>query len=182
MADRTVATAERAMGGFGYIVIGAEPCSVVGVVRIDASRLGRGIQPYLGSDGPAWHADYITNHAATVLVITVEPPRPGDRTRALNKETVRPSNVRDTVLIRRPGETAQADPGKIRAMEDRLIAPTLKSQRRERLEKIGDALGEVWDVVGNAEQPSYQPGARGLRRETSCGHLSRGGMARQCRK
>jgi hypothetical protein len=46
---------------------------------------------------------------------------------------------RELVLIRRPGETAQADPDEIRAMEDRFIAPAIASRRRERLEKTGDA-------------------------------------------
>lgn len=147
MANRTVAAALRAMGGFGYIVIGAEPGSVTGVIPIDSSELGRGIQPFLGSGGPAWHPDYISTGAATVLVITVDPPRPGDRIWTLDKETEHPKNVRGTVLIRRPGETAQASPGEIRAMEDRFIAPTLANRRRDRLEKIGDALGEVWEVV-----------------------------------
>jgi hypothetical protein len=147
MANRTVAAAIRAVGGFGYIVIGAEPGSVTGVVPIDSSVLGRGIQPFLGPNGPAWHPDYVSTGTATVLVVTVDPPRLGDRIRALDKETERPKNVRGTVLIRRPGETAQANPDEIRAMEDRFIAPTLASRRRERLEKIGDALGEMWEVV-----------------------------------
>jgi hypothetical protein len=37
-------------------------------------------------------------------------PRPGDRIRTLHKETERPKNVRGGVLVRGPGETAQADP------------------------------------------------------------------------
>lgn len=43
MANRTVAGAMRAVGGFGYIVIGAEPGSVTHVIPIDSSEFGRGI-------------------------------------------------------------------------------------------------------------------------------------------
>jgi hypothetical protein len=51
MANRTVATAMRAMAGFGYIVVGAGPGLVTGVVAIDSSELGRGSSPFSGRMG-----------------------------------------------------------------------------------------------------------------------------------
>ena len=74
-------------------------------------------------------------------------------------ETERPKNLRGTVLIRRPGKTAKADPGEIRAMEDRFIVPTLGTRRRQRLEKVSDALDTVFSVVQHA-QPSDTPPVR----------------------
>jgi hypothetical protein len=158
MANRPLATALQAMEGYSYIVIGAEPRSVAGITRIDPSGLGRGIQPYLGPNGPGWRAEYILHAgSASVLVITVDPPRSGDRIRTLDKETERPRNLRGTVLIRRPGETAQADPSEIRAMEDRFAAPLLQAskdraheQKRLQLEKISEALGAAFDKVKDA--------------------------------
>ena len=42
MANRKVAAAMRAMGGCGYIVVGAEPGSVAGIVPIDPVRTRAG--------------------------------------------------------------------------------------------------------------------------------------------
>jgi hypothetical protein len=148
MANRTVATAMRSMGGFGYVVVGAEPGLVEGVTEVDPAQLGPAIQDYLGPDGPAWNFTYINAGPAKVLVITVEPPRSGDRIRTLNKESER--HLRGTVLVRRPGQTIQANPDEVRAMEDRLVAPTLASRKRERMEKISEALDAAFDKVKEA--------------------------------
>lgn len=156
MANRPVVTALRAMEGYSYIVVGAEPGAAAGITRIDPSELGRGIQPYLGAAGPAWHLDYILyTGSGSVLVVTVDPPRPGDRIRTLDKESER--HLRGTVLIRRPGETAQADPGEVRALEDRLMTPNLANHRRERLEKIAAALDAAFDVVKTAQPSDRHP-------------------------
>ena len=150
MANRTVATAMRSMGGCGYIVIGAEPGLVKGVTEVDPAQLVAAIQDYLGPNGPTWDFTYIDVDSARVLVVTVDPPQPGDRIRTLAKETESPKNVRGAVLIRRPRQTAQADPGEIRAMEDRFIAPTLDRQKRDVLDRLLVALDAAYEKVKDA--------------------------------
>lgn len=149
MASRPVATAHSAMQGHGYVVVGAEPGSVAGVTPIDPSELDRGIRNYLGSNGPEWRFNWILEAGpAHVLGVTVDPPRPGDRIRTLDKESER--HLRGTVLIRRPGQTVQADPGEIRAMEDRHLASTLESRKREVLARISEAVDAAFEKVTDA--------------------------------
>jgi hypothetical protein len=67
--------------------------------------------------------------------------------------------VRGAVLVRRPGETAQANPGEIGALEDRFATPLLDAladRSRDRLEKISQAVDAVFDVVKGAK-PSDRP-------------------------
>jgi hypothetical protein len=86
MANRSCADAQRHCAGCGYLVIGAEPGVVTGVAEVDPAILDQGIQAYLGSEGPAWGMSYLRKDAVSVLVITVEPPRAGDRIRTLQKD------------------------------------------------------------------------------------------------
>jgi hypothetical protein len=159
MANRTVSDAARNVGGLGYVVIGAEAGSVSGVTEIDPAALGQGLQPYLGSEGPSWGMAYVRAEGKPVLVITVEPPKPGDRIRALQKETEGQKYRPGAVFVRRPGQAIQAEPGDIRALEDRFAAPlreAARDRKRERLEKISDALEAVFEAVHDA-QPSDRP-------------------------
>lgn len=95
---------------------------------------------------------YVEADSKSVLVVTVEPPQPGDRMRTLNKEADR--YRRGAVFVRRPGRTIPAEPQDIRALEDRFAAPLLevrRDRRRERLEKISEALDAVFDAVRDAQ-------------------------------
>jgi hypothetical protein len=121
MANRRPAEAARHVGGCGYVVIGAEPGSCVGVAEIDPADLGGGIQPYLGPEGPSWSAQYVRHQGCSVLVITIEPPRRGDRIFTLQKEFGK--YTAGMVFVRHPGRTVQAGPGDIRALEERYAAP-----------------------------------------------------------
>lgn len=120
MANRRPPEAARQAEGCGYVVIGAEPGSCAGVTEIDPADLGAGIQPYLGPEGPSWSAQYVRRQGCSVLVITVEPPRRGDRTFTLQKEFGK--YTAGMVFVRYPGRTVQAGPGDIRALEERYAA------------------------------------------------------------
>lgn len=151
MANRSCADAQRHAAGCSYLVIGAEPGAVTGVAEVDPAVLDQGIQAYLGSEGPAWGMSYVHKGAASVLVITVEPPAPGDRIRTLQKDFG--SYLAGAVFVRRPGRTIQAEPGDIRALEDRYAEPLRLAERdrlRERLEKVSSAVEDLFWVVREA--------------------------------
>ena len=120
MANRPVDEASRQAGGCGYIVIGAEPANCGGVTEIDPADLDGGLRPYIGSDGPRWSPHYVNSQGKSVLVITVDPPRRGDRAFTLQKAYE--NYYAGQIFVRRPGRTISAEPGDIRALEDRFAA------------------------------------------------------------
>jgi hypothetical protein len=130
MANRRPEEALRHGGGCGYVVIGAEPGNRCGITEIDPSVLDQGVQAYLGSEGPSWEMQYVQDATVSVLVIIAEPPRAGAHIFTLQKD-LRVGTPKDkprdylagTVFVRRPGRTIQAQPGDIRALEERYAAP-----------------------------------------------------------
>jgi hypothetical protein len=122
MANRTPENAARNAEGCAYVVIGAEPGRVVGVDEIDPADIETGIGPYLGPEGPQWTAQYVKPQGPgdSVLVITVEPPRRGQRMFTLRKEYS--GYLEGTVFVRRPGRTIRAESADIRLLEDRYAA------------------------------------------------------------
>jgi len=153
MANRQPKYAARYAGGRGYIVVGAEPGNCVGVDEIDPAVFGQGIQPYLGAEGPGWGAQYVHHHGKSVLVVTVEPPRPGDRIFTLQKEF---SKYRaGTVFVRRQGRTVQAEPGDIRALEDRFASATAEiAERAQRLRDLREIGALVQRIISQAQGPA----------------------------
>jgi hypothetical protein len=163
MANRRVADAHTHAGGCGYLVIGAEPGSIDGIAEIDPANLDQAVQAYLGSGGPSWSAAYVRSAGRSVLVITVEPPAAGDRIRTLQRE-FRPY-LAGAIFVRRQGRTVPALPGDIQALEDRFAEPFLQAERhrqRLRLEKIGEAVEELFSEVVDAN-PSDRPPSKWYR-------------------
>ena len=107
MANRVPETALRNLGGYGYILVGAEPGSIGGVSPVDPAQLHDWIDPYIGATGPSWQPRSVTVDDKTVAVIEVAPPRPGDLIHALRKEC--DGFQRGTIFIRKNGKTHQAD-------------------------------------------------------------------------
>jgi hypothetical protein len=139
MANRLPADARRHVEGCGYLVIGAEPGNPCGVTAVDPSQLGQGIQPYLGSEGPAWSPQYVPEAGATVLVIVIEPPEEGDHIFTLQKEFTVTTAAgggktyqAGTVFVRHLGRTDVAGPGDIRALEERYAAPARAAEEHAR--------------------------------------------------
>jgi hypothetical protein len=135
MANRRQADALRHAQGCGYLVMGAEPGSRPGITPADPSVFGLGVQPYLGSEGPAWTHQHVQEGGTSVLVVTLEPPRPGHRIFTLQKEfaVVTPKGesktyMAGTVFVRHPGRTDIARPGDIRALEERFAAPAKEAE------------------------------------------------------
>jgi hypothetical protein len=153
MANRPPTDARRHAEGCGYLLIGAEPGNPCGVTAVDPAQLSQGIQPYLGSEGPAWSPQYVQEAGVTVLVIVVEPPKEGDHIFTLEKEfpVTTPaggakSYLAGTIFIRQPGRTEVAAPGDIRALEQRYAAPARAAEEHAR------RLLEIEEARHNAEE------------------------------
>jgi len=136
MANRLPDRAALHVGGYGYLIMGAQPGSVPGITRVDPASLGQGVQSWLGTEGPAWWPHYDEEQGIPVLVVTVAAPQPGQRMFTLRKDltVTTPSGgskvyPAGTIFVRYPGRTEIAGPGDIRALEDRYAAPALESAR-----------------------------------------------------
>ena len=139
MANRKPEDAQGHVQGCGYLVLGAEPGNLPGITAVDPFQLSRGVQPYLGSEGPTWSHHYVQVESHTVLVITVEPPQPGHHIFTLQKEfpvaTAKGEAkiyMAGTILVRHPGRTDMAGPGDIRALEERYAAPAQAAEAHAR--------------------------------------------------
>lgn len=106
--------------GVGYLVVGAEPGSCEGVDDIDPADLTQGVGEYLGHQGPAWTPTLLRVGGTTVLVVTVEPPRSGDRIHCLRKQFDQAPEA--AIYIRRPGMTDRARAADLDALQNRLLA------------------------------------------------------------
>jgi hypothetical protein len=121
MANRSPERANLMCEGLGYIVVGAEPGRVEGVTSVDPARLDQLIEPYLGgSEGPRWTPTYVVDGDKTVLVVSVEAPRPGDPMFTLRREFDR--YLSGAVFVRKQGRTVQADASDMDALQRRLTA------------------------------------------------------------
>jgi hypothetical protein len=121
LANRIPTRAQANCGGIGYVVIGAEPGSVTGVLAVDPAQLDDGLSPYVGgARGPGWSATYVQVDGSSVLVVMVEAPKAGDPIYTLRKTY---DNFRaGTVFTRKNGKTAPADDHDIDALQARLRA------------------------------------------------------------
>ncbi len=131
MANRVPEQAAQYAQGCAYLVMGAEPGSLAGLVPADPAILDQGVQPYLGHRGPAWSPQYVKDSGVTVLAITVEPPQLGHPIFTLEKQFARRDGKiypAGSVFVRRPGRTVQAEPGDIRALAERFAAPALTTR------------------------------------------------------
>jgi hypothetical protein len=176
LANRLPDRAVLHAGGWGYLIMGAQPGSAPGITKVAPALLGQGVQSWLGSDGPAWWPHYDEELGVPVLVVKVAPPQSGQRAFTLRKDlTVTPPGggskgyAAGTIFIRHPGRTEIAGPGDIRVLEDRYAAPALESARAaeanarrsleiqqerqaaEELERRRVRLMEIADLVINAQ-------------------------------
>jgi hypothetical protein len=81
MANRDPDVAARAAGGCGFVVVGVSPGSLVGTRVFDSANIDAWLTPYVGTapDAPQWAPAYVEVDGSPVLILTVEPPRLGDR-------------------------------------------------------------------------------------------------------
>lgn len=127
MANRDPKVATREFDGYGYVVVGAEPGPIAGIVSADPATYVGPINQYVGSDdnGPAWAPTHVPIDNATVAVFIVEPPEPGHRAWPLRK-TYRDATGKGadegTVFVRGPGRTAPANAAEMDMLSRRAAA------------------------------------------------------------
>lgn len=118
-ANRTVATARHHTGGYAYLVVGAEPGNVAGIVPVDPADLHPRIVRYVG---PAvrWRAEYVPVQGHQVLVVVVDPPGNGDPIHPVRQQLG--EHPRGRILVRRPGKTEPANDFEIDQLVQRVRA------------------------------------------------------------
>lgn len=108
-ANREPTRARQVVGGHAYLLLGAEPGNLNGVVVFDPADLESWIARYTGrSEGPRWEPHYTSVDGKDVLVIEIDAPQAGDPIFALRKTFQDPggNTIPDgTVFIRRHGKT-----------------------------------------------------------------------------
>lgn len=124
-ANRDPVVAARRAGGFAYLLVGVEPENVRGVTTIDHSRLAQSLEPYVGPH-VRWIPEYIKLDDKDVLVIVVDPPKPGNHPRHLRKE-LKDSNGKishsaHTIFVRENARTVRASNSEIERIQQR-VAP-----------------------------------------------------------
>lgn len=125
MANRSVTASRAAFEGVGYILIGVEPSALIGQEVPDSAELMNSIHRFTGPGQPLWDPRTVAVDKVNVLVITVEPPRAGDRIALLHKshQPRKGSQVLEgTVFVRQSGATERASRADMEMLQERLLA------------------------------------------------------------
>ncbi|WP_214609049.1 helix-turn-helix domain-containing protein, partial [Rhodococcus qingshengii] len=119
-ANRTVNDAYMASEGTAYLIVGAEhDGGLLGVTPIDSALLGQKLRTYIGG-AVRGTPTFVEIDGKSVLVVTVDAPRPGDSMHTLHKDYDKfPAG---TIFVRHAGRTERAGPEEIRLLEERLLA------------------------------------------------------------
>jgi hypothetical protein len=146
LANRPVAVAAASFEGVGYILVGVEPGSLGEQQVPDSAELLNAVHRYTGHGWPYWNASTLLLDGVAVLVVTVEPPRDGDRIALLQKSyqaAKGPMVLEGTIFVRQPGATERASRTEIEMLQDRLlsgseaeVAASREATRRSELRKI----------------------------------------------
>lgn len=113
--------AGRREDGLGYIVVGAEPGNLLGVVSVDPADLDQVLEPWLGGvEGPRYTPTYVLIEWKKALIVVVEAPKIGDPIYTLRKEF---GGCRDgDVFVRKTGRTERATSADLKALTERASA------------------------------------------------------------
>ncbi len=119
-ANRPVQDALQFCKGTAYLVVGAEHDGrLLGVTPMDHADLGQKLKTYIGG-AVRWNPTSVAVDGKSVLVVTVEAPRPGDDFHTLLKDYDKyPAG---TIFVRHPGRTERASPDDVRLLQTRLLA------------------------------------------------------------
>ncbi|MEV8213952.1 hypothetical protein [Leifsonia sp. NPDC077715] len=163
MANRSVPVAATAFEGAGYVVVGAEPGTLRGQTVPDSAELVNALRRFTGHGWPLWDGRTVDVDGTAVLVVTVEPPRDGDRIALLQKSYQPPKGpmvVEGTVFVRQPGSTERASKAELEMLQDRLVAgfsgreAELRADRNEKVRQlVAAAVGaahrwaDTWQII-----------------------------------
>ena len=142
-ANRDPEVAAQHAEGFAYLIIGAEPGDVSGVTPIDSGDMSSKLRSYMG-DTIRWHAAYVDTDGKKVLVLSVEPPRPGDPIHTLRKKLR--NHPPGQIFVRLHGQSVIASPDHIEMLSKRLTSGN----------HIGDVQVSLADDDGIAAVPDVQ--------------------------
>ncbi len=163
--NRRVSLAQRAYGGYAYLVAGAEPGQLLGVDLPDPADLENALNGFVAHGSPGWRLHRVDVSGATVAVLEVAPPQDGDRICCLQTNTEFAPAGR--IFVRREGQTCEASPSDVRALEDRYAAQAIALQREahtlasQQLER--DAARDARDELDRAirDAPRFSSGRMG---------------------
>ncbi len=119
-ANRQPEQAGRWLGGYGLIVVGLEPGNVLGTPAIDPAALHDQVDRYLAPPAPAWDSSQHVYKGQNVLVVTIAPPRYGDRIAVVSKDGT--DVINGHIYVRRAGKSEPARHEDLRRLEARYIA------------------------------------------------------------
>jgi hypothetical protein len=116
--NRSVRSAGAPFEGCGVLLAGVAPNALVGIEAMDPAELEDGIGKYVASGSPRWSPHYVSVEGKTVLAVIVEAPKAGDPICTLQKgyESVPAGRI----FVRRNGQTSEANPNEVRALEGRI--------------------------------------------------------------
>ncbi len=111
MPDRAV----RRFEGHALLVLGIAAGKVTGVPFFEGYDLGRGVQKFIGADGPKWDFERVRTEGGDVIVVIVDPPRWGDPPWPCLSDGA--ENLRNgAIYIRKEGETTEAKGDDVRLL------------------------------------------------------------------
>lgn len=119
-SNRTVAAAQRSAEGYSYIVVGAASGAIPGISTIDPADLTNGIGRYVGP--VPWFPEWVTVDTRNVLVVIIEPPKPGDEAFTLKKGYG--THREGDIFVRTPGKSERATADQVAALFQRARAST----------------------------------------------------------
>jgi len=120
-ANRHPAAAARHAAGYAYLLLGVEPGCVGGVQIVDPATLVGRMHAAVGTD-LRWTPEYLQVDGLNVLVVVVDPPRPGDPIYLLRKQLDKYQP--GTIFVRHAGRTDQANVSDLEQLQARLLERT----------------------------------------------------------
>ena len=124
--NRMPAEAAQAFDGYAYLVAGAEPGNVCGVALPDPADVENALDGFIAHGHPLWRLHRVEVDGAVAAVVEVSPPRSGDRICCLQRTF--DSAAAGRIFVRRQGQTREAAPDAVRALEDRYAAVAVELQ------------------------------------------------------
>ena len=145
-ANRDPARAQRWMDGNAYVIVGLEPGNAPGAVVVDPAIIHDGVNALIAAPAPGWDLEYTTYNMTQVLVVTVEPPKPGDPIHCIGKAG--PNVDNGNIYVRRPGKSDRARADDIRRLSARLI-----SVNQDTISIDVTAIVPAWEGLPRSTRP-----------------------------
>lgn len=142
-ANRMPGVAATQFEGAAYVVVGAEPGVLLGQRVPDSANVVNAIGRYCGQGFPLWDGREVLVEGKTVFVVTVEPPRAGDRIALLQKDfqpAKGPLVRAGTVFVRQPGATERATKEELESLQDRLLDGSRRDAHHSDLRATIDSI------------------------------------------